>query len=198
IGFSRAVGSPLTVLDRDAICRKTRRLAGRQRRICRDEPEIVHQVAQGAKLALQECQWQFQSRKWNCSTAKRSLSRILRRTCSMGELLQCSCDHNKRDFRSDGEWEWGGCGDDVDYGYRKSREFMDARKRKRRGDFTTKLQLHNNKAGRVAVRDYMRRVCKCHGLSGSCALKTCWKKMPTFREVGDRLKAQFDGAIRVI
>ncbi|GFO37628.1 protein wnt [Plakobranchus ocellatus] len=118
--------------------------------------------------------------------------------CSMGALMHCSCDHTKRDRRSDGEWEWGGCGDDVDYGYRKSREFMDARKRKRRGDFTTKLQLHNNEAGRVAVSNYMRKVCKCHGLSGSCTLKTCWKKMPTFREVGNRLKDKFDGAIRVI
>ncbi|GFO37625.1 protein wnt [Plakobranchus ocellatus] len=80
INNGRAVGSPLAVVDSSTICRKTRRLAGRQRKICRREPEIVAQVAQGARLALIECQWQFQSRKWNCSTAKRSLSRILRRS----------------------------------------------------------------------------------------------------------------------
>ncbi|CAG5128214.1 unnamed protein product, partial [Candidula unifasciata] len=118
--------------------------------------------------------------------------------CSMGTLLQCTCDQNARDMSNDGEWEWGGCGDNVEYGYRKSKDFMDARKRKRLGDFTTKIQLHNNEAGRVAVKNYMRKECKCHGLSGSCALKTCWKKMPPFRDVGSRLKERFDGAIRVI
>ncbi|XP_035824882.1 protein Wnt-6-like [Aplysia californica] len=50
----------------------------------------------------------------------------------------------------------------------------------------------------VGVKNFMRRECKCHGLSGSCTLKTCWKKMPPFREVGNRLKERFDGAIRVI
>ncbi|CAL1546895.1 unnamed protein product, partial [Lymnaea stagnalis] len=118
--------------------------------------------------------------------------------CSMGALLQCTCDHNARDMSTDGEWEWGGCGDNVEYGYRKSREFMDARKRNRRGDFTAMIQLHNNEAGRLSVKNYMRRECKCHGLSGSCTLKTCWKKMPPFREVSNRLKERFDGAIKVI
>ena len=67
----------------------------------------------------------------------------------MGQLLQCTCENNVQDISTDGEWEWGGCGDNVDYGYKKSREFMDARKKKRRGDLTTRIQLHNNDAGRM-------------------------------------------------
>lgn len=44
----------------------------------------------------------------------------------------------------------------------------------------------------------MRTECKCHGLSGSCTLKTCWRKMPVFRDVGLRLKDKFDGASKVM
>ncbi|XP_055870045.1 protein Wnt-6-like isoform X1 [Biomphalaria glabrata] len=219
IGLWWAVGSPL-VMDSNSICKKTKRLAGRQKTICKREPEVVAEVAKGAKLALMECKFQFRNRQWNCTTAKRSITQILNKNireaafvyastaagvvyavtnaCSTGLLHQCTCDHSVRDRSTDGEWEWGGCGDNVEYGYRKSREFMDARKRKQRGDFTAMIQLHNNEAGRLAVKNYMRKECKCHGLSGSCALKTCWRKMPPFRDVGNRLKERFDGAIKVI
>lgn len=44
----------------------------------------------------------------------------------------------------------------------------------------------------------MRTDCKCHGLSGSCTLRTCWRKMPSLRDVGNRLKEKFDGAAKVI
>ena len=120
----------------------------------------------------------------------------------------------------DGDWEWGGCADNVQHGYKKSREFMDARYRKR-GDLKTQVMLHNNEVGRLvshsfhgqffksiqmrffyptkkAVKNYMRTECKCHGLSGSCTLRTCWRKMPLFRDVGNRLKEKFDGAAKVI
>lgn len=44
----------------------------------------------------------------------------------------------------------------------------------------------------------MRQECKCHGMSGSCTVKTCWMRLPLFRTVGDNLKDRFDGASRVM
>lgn len=39
--------------------------------------------------------------------------------------------------------------------------------------------------------------CKCHGVSGSCQMKTCWKTAPDFRVVGKILKHMFRDAILV-
>lgn len=50
---------------------------------------------------------------------------------------------------------------------------------------------------RQHVQTEMRQECKCHGMSGSCAVKTCWMRLPSFRSVGDALKDRFDGASRV-
>ncbi|KAI5742791.1 hypothetical protein M8J77_011396 [Diaphorina citri] len=44
----------------------------------------------------------------------------------------------------------------------------------------------------------MRQECKCHGMSGSCTVKTCWMRLPNFRVIGDALKDRFDGASRVM
>lgn len=43
----------------------------------------------------------------------------------------------------------------------------------------------------------MRIQCKCHGMTGSCKVKTCWRSLPDFRRVGDHLKEKFDGATMV-
>ncbi|CAF5005226.1 unnamed protein product, partial [Rotaria socialis] len=39
-----------------------------------------------------------------------------------------------------------------------------------------------------AVYRLTRVVCKCHGVSGSCSLRTCYQQLPTFREIGAFLK----------
>lgn len=81
--------------------------------------------------------------------------------CSMGELLQCGCEatRNKAPPRppSSGEgvkWEWGGCGDDVEFGYEMSKKFMDAKRRRGKSDIRTLINLHNNEAGRLVRNKY--------------------------------------------
>lgn len=89
------------------------------------------------------------------------------RACTMGDLVECSCDkhtknskkgkHNRKNkiqkVRNDlpvpeGEWEWGGCGDNINFGFRKSKDFMDTRYKKR-SDMKTLVKLHNYAAGRL-------------------------------------------------
>lgn len=43
----------------------------------------------------------------------------------------------------------------------------------------------------------MKVQCKCHGLSGSCQLRTCWKSAPEFHIVGNELMRLFRKAILV-
>ena len=39
--------------------------------------------------------------------------------------------------------------------------------------------------------------CKCHGVSEACTVRTCWKRLPEFKQVGDLLKQKFDSASKV-
>jgi wingless-type MMTV integration site family protein 1 len=48
------------------------------------------------------------------------------------------------------------------------------------------------------VASEMRQECKCHGMSGSCTVRTCWMRLPSLRVVSDNLKDRFDGASRVM
>ena len=43
----------------------------------------------------------------------------------------------------------------------------------------------------------MKTECKCHGVSGSCAIRTCWLAMKDFRKVGDFLRTRFNAATKV-
>jgi hypothetical protein len=49
-----------------------------------------------------------------------------------------------------------------------------------------------------AVESSLVTQCKCHGVSGSCNIKTCWRALPTLSEIGERLKRKFAVATEVI
>uniref|UniRef100_A0AAG5DWM4 Protein Wnt n=1 Tax=Anopheles atroparvus TaxID=41427 RepID=A0AAG5DWM4_ANOAO len=92
-------------------------------------------------------------------------------------------------------WKWGGCSHNMAFGVEFSELFLDSREKGT--DIQSQINLHNNRAGRRAVSNNMQVRCKCHGMSGSCQLKTCWKSAPDFRVVGRVLKQQYRRAILV-
>lgn len=49
-----------------------------------------------------------------------------------------------------------------------------------------------------SVKSRMQRTCKCHGMSGSCSLQVCWKRLPPFRQVGEALFQRYEGAAHVM
>ncbi|CAG5134606.1 unnamed protein product, partial [Candidula unifasciata] len=121
------------------------------------------------------------------------------RSCSRGQLMNCACDPAKRGSSRDkkGSFDWGGCSDNVQYGSTFSRIFIDAKERKQ-GDGRSLMNLHNNRAGRRAVKKFRKLECKCHGVSGSCTIRTCWLAMQEFRSVSAHLKTRYNGATQMM
>ncbi|XP_013384141.1 protein Wnt-2b-A isoform X2 [Lingula anatina] len=215
---------PLHAVGARVICDNIPGLVGKQKKLCRTYPDVMISLGEGAKLGVKECQYQFRNQRWNCSTLDRDASvfgkvmlkvgsreaafvhaissagvvHAITRACSKGELLNCACDPTKKGKSRDkkGEFDWGGCSDNVRYGSNFSRFFVDAQEKRVR-DARARMNLHNNRAGRKAVKRFMKLECKCHGVSGSCAIRTCWLAMQEFRKVGNYIKNKYNSATQV-
>lgn len=80
------------------------------------------------------------------------------RACREGELSTCGCSRAARPKDLPRDWLWGGCGDNVEYGYRFAKEFVDAREREKNFAKGSEEQgralmnLQNNEAGRRVSR----------------------------------------------
>nr|DBA11521.1 TPA_inf: Wnt1 [Holothuria glaberrima] len=194
-----------------------------QRKTVRTNSGSMQAIATAVALAVNECRYQFRLRRWNCPTNTKAsgqtslfgkillkgfretafiyaittaaVTHSVARACSEGSISTCSCD--ERDKGPSGEdWDWGGCSDNAVFGHRFAKKFVDAGERGR--DSRNLMNIHNNEAGRKTVLAEMKRECKCHGMSGSCTIQTCWMRLPSFRTVGALLKDRFDGASKIV
>lgn len=59
------------------------------------------------------------------------------------------------------------------------------------------MNVHNNRVGRKMLASNMRKQCKCHGVSGACTTKTCWKTVPPMDEYATLLKRKYAKAQQV-
>lgn len=93
------------------------------------------------------------------------MTHAIARACSEGTIGTCNCDYSRHrrkahasstsaatatSVNSVHDWEWGGCSDNIDFGFKFGREFVDAGERGR--SLREKMNLHNNEAGRIVSK----------------------------------------------
>lgn len=156
-----------------------------QREVCRNFTDLIQSVASGARMSIDECQFQFRRRKWNCSIeqsdgtvfgnmikkASRESGFInaitsagvaysVTEACAEGKSIHCRCDYSIRGRTAEG-WNWGGCNRPISYGIWFSSLFIDKIEyltRKKRNP-RKQMNLHNNRSGRERglMRDQPQR-----------------------------------------
>ncbi|XP_078381170.1 protein Wnt-8b-like [Oculina patagonica] len=188
-------------------------------------PLLLRIVREGGHRGLAECRHQFRNEIWNCSLDNKSVHKQLpifvkttlpfatRETaflhaissaaitheltlqCSQNRIPGCKCGKTKKQPKGNSGWQWGGCSDNIKFGEKETRRFID--KLEKGNDARTAFNLHNNEVGRKVVRANLKKECKCHGVTGSCNLKTCWKQLAPFNVIGSELKQKYRAAVQV-
>ncbi|XP_054711487.1 protein Wnt-7a-like [Uloborus diversus] len=214
---SRAYPTGVSAVRASDLCPRIPGLSPAQARMCEARPDVVAAVGEGARLGVAECRRQFRNHRWNCShigsarvfghvlvvgsreaayvygITSAGVTFVMTQSCSRGNVSDCGCERSQP--QGGAGWKWGGCSVDVRQGIRLSRKFVDAREVER--DARSLMNLHNNQAGRKAVKHNLKTECKCHGVSGSCTMKTCWKTLPSFGQIGDYLMRAYRKSRRV-
>ncbi|KAF7257636.1 hypothetical protein EG68_05468 [Paragonimus skrjabini miyazakii] len=219
--------SPAYLLAPKPLCVRVPGFTHSQTRLCQRYFDHMPVISIGAKLGIYECQKQFKFRHWNCSsnheesafgpvtlTGSREASfahaisaagvvHALSRSCKQARLYSCGCSQADRPEKLHRDWIWGGCGDNIAYAYRFAKAFIDVREKEKSYPRHSSelarmlMNLHNNRAGRLAVYKLASVACKCHGVSGSCSMRTCWTQLSPFPRVGSYLRQSYDEAIKV-
>ncbi|BES91947.1 Hypothetical protein NTJ_04755 [Nesidiocoris tenuis] len=172
-------------------------------------------------MALEQCKAQFKWERWNCpelafatrydnpvtkemayvsAVTSAGIAHAVTRGCSKGSISACGCikDSPPLDLvaNNQSKWEWGGCSDDVAVGSTVARTFLRSLEGAN-ADMISNLNLHNAKLGLNLVRESIQPECKCHGVSGSCTTRTCWRRVEPFAKIGEKLKHRFARALRI-
>lgn len=74
----RAEGSNI-LLEPNTVCKKSRQLPAKIADICKNETSLLKEITRGISKGFRECEAQFKNRRWNCSTQKKSMRKILAR-----------------------------------------------------------------------------------------------------------------------
>ncbi|KAG8137232.1 hypothetical protein E2320_005746 [Naja naja] len=196
-------------LNQSQHCKQLEGLVVSQVQLCRSNLELMQTIIQAAREVIKTCRKSFSDMRWNCSSIERApnylldleraISHTIARACTTGDLPGCSCGPIPGETPGPG-YRWGGCADNLNYGLVMGSKFSDApMKMKKSGSQANKLMhLHNSEVGRQSLKASLEMKCKCHGVSGSCSIKTCWKGLQDLKDIALDLKNRYLSATKVV
>ncbi|KAE9415129.1 hypothetical protein Angca_009312, partial [Angiostrongylus cantonensis] len=208
---------PSRITSNPSACSVIPGLSTKQREICIYHPDTMKFLIDGLRMAISQCQHAFRDQVWNCTLtvpgvgttplkiaskesafvyaiASAGVSHSLAKACAKGLIEDCGCGPTPSSLSN--KFVWSGCSDNVRYGNSFGRKFIDMND-KVHSDARALMNLHNNRVGRRLLAAQMAKECKCHGVSGSCVTKTCWRVVPKFDEFAQLLKHKYDIAQQV-
>ncbi|XP_053672153.1 protein Wnt-4 [Anopheles nili] len=188
----------------------------KQNHQCRRDIGLPEAIKEARRLAVTHCEEQFRYDRWNCSIETRGKRNIFKkvyretafvhaltaaaithavaRACAEGKMTKCQCASERKPEATRLAWRWGGCSDNLKHGKRVARNFLELQPRN--GDPVTEMLRHDSEVGISAISSAMTDRCKCHGVSGSCSMKTCWRRLGDFNTTAALLRTKYHLAIR--
>uniref|UniRef100_A0AAQ4QQN9 Protein Wnt n=1 Tax=Gasterosteus aculeatus aculeatus TaxID=481459 RepID=A0AAQ4QQN9_GASAC len=121
------------------------------------------------------------------------LTHAMAKACSAGRMERCTCDEAPH-LENRKAWQWGGCGDNLKYANKFVKDFLGKRSNK---DLRARVDMLNTNVGIKVIKAGVETTCKCHGVSGSCTVQTCWRQLQPFHEIGKQLKQRYETSIKV-
>ncbi|NP_001038828.1 protein Wnt-9a precursor [Danio rerio] len=155
------------------------KLEKKQRRMCRYRANIL-------KRGFKETAFLY-------AISSAGLTHAMAKACSAGRMERCTCDEAP-DLENRKAWQWGGCGDNLKYSNKFVKDFLGKRSNK---DLRARIDMHNSNVGMKVIKTGVETTCKCHGVSGSCTVQTCWRQLAPFHEIGKQLKQRYETSVKV-
>ncbi|NWR50657.1 WN11B protein, partial [Regulus satrapa] len=189
-----------------------RLLVPEQLQLCRRHLEVMPSMVRAARRTQALCQQSFADMRWNCSSIRRAPSFGPDLLTGKGMLLPPSPPSRCSRSARPGSVPRAGSGFsrlapalDFCFGvnipplrglFLPMKCPMDAPGSQSRGG-TRREQSHLFPCALQVLSDSLDTRCKCHGVSGSCSVKTCWKGLPDLGEIASDLKSRYLAALKV-
>ncbi|CEF62797.1 Protein Wnt-4 [Strongyloides ratti] len=201
-------------------CNDIPNLTNRQRSICYNHGTSFEDILNGIVKAKVHCTNLFQNDVWNCKETNEDnvfgfdISKLqikekafvyayasaaatisVAKGCARGSNPRCNCGsmpENEIDMEEKYGFRWSGCSDNIKYAGNVVRHFFDHQKKNSHPGIL--MDNHNFMIGRIMAKKSYKKVCKCHGISGSCQTKTCWMSTGSIDEIGGDLKQLLNSA----